>query len=222
LSTSDPQNPVRLRGYASHKPGCQCAIHKQQAARAGQEETQHEPARDAGQALELKKVKGPILSSDIIDDSQLATVKGYNFYDDSIRARVGNWVKLRILEPGITNKEVAKRLGIASTTLNSYLYRARKEGWLVFNDPMDQIEYQIVPKVIDNLNYFLDKQDKTVTIEAAKSTIFRQYQEAKGVADKNQNVLALKIEMPTEGLPTVTVGKIVGTPRIIVEESGEN
>lgn len=128
---------------------------------------------------------------------------------------------MRATEPGISNKEVARRLGITSGTLNSMIHKASKEGWLVFEDPLSRIEYEIVPKVVENLNYFLDQRDKTVTIEAAKGTIFKVFQEAKGLNEGSTTVLALKIEAapPLEKgeQPKVIVGEIVGRPRLLEE-----
>lgn len=128
------------------------------------------------------------------------------------------WLAMRSLEPTLSTKDIADRLGISVGYMRNLIYDARKEGWLKFDDPMDQIEYGIVPKVIANLNHFLDAKDKTVTIETAKGTIFPQYKEAKGASDAPHTVLALKIEMPTPGDNVkVITGQIVGRPRQLEE-----
>jgi len=81
---------------------------------------------------------------------------------------------------------------------------------------MDQVEHLLIPKVINNLNHFLDAKDRTVTIETAKGTLFKVFQESKGISEASQTVLALKIEQP-EGMQTQVAGKIVGKPRIVEE-----
>lgn len=128
------------------------------------------------------------------------------------------WLAMRSLEPTLSTKDIADRLGISVGYLRNLIYNARKDGWLSFTDPLDQIEYGIVPKVIDNLNYFLDAKDKTVTIETAKGTVFPQYKESKGISEAPHTVLALKIEAP---LPSdnvrVIAGQIVGRPRQLEE-----
>lgn len=142
----------------------------------------------------------------------------YNTRDKSPRARIAMWLAVRAVEPGITNREIADRMGISVGHLRDLIYKARKEGWLQFSDPMDQIEYNIIPKVVDNLNYFLDKKDKQVTIETAKGTVFKQYQEANGLSDGSRTALAIKIEMPEPGTgaePKIVAGHIVGKPRQI-------
>jgi hypothetical protein len=131
------------------------------------------------------------------------------------RERIAEWIRLRAIEPGISNKEVARRFGLAPHSLNALITKATKEGWLIFEDSLSRLEYEIIPKVTDNLNYFLDKKDKTVTIETAKGTLFKQYQESKGISDAPQTILALKIEPADDDTVKVITGQIIGRGREI-------
>lgn len=135
------------------------------------------------------------------------------------RQRVATWISMRVAEPGITNIEIARRMGILPATLNNYIYVARKAGWLEFSDPLLRLEHEIIPKTIDNLNSFLDAKDKQVTIEVAKGTIFKMFQESKGISEAPKTILALKIEMPpaAEGMVKVATGMVVGTPRMVID-----
>ena len=136
------------------------------------------------------------------------------------RAIIAEWLKLRALEPDITMKDASIKLGIHRSTLHSIINRGTKAGWLRFDDPLSRIEHQIVPKVLDNLNYFLDERDKTVTIETAKGTIFKTYQESKGIDQGSKTVLALKIELPDgAGETKVIAGSIVGNSRVVIDET---
>lgn len=132
---------------------------------------------------------------------------------------VKEWIAMRLEDPKISNEEVAKRLNIASRTLRAYIARGTREGWLKFDDPINRIEFEIVPKVLDNLNLFLDQKDKTVTIETAKGTVFKQWQEAKGVNENPNTIIALKIEMAPENelSPKVITGHVVGKARELEE-----
>lgn len=134
--------------------------------------------------------------------------------DNSIRSRIADWLEVRALEPGITNTEIARRMGISRQSLQALIYKAQQEGLLKFEDPLDKIEYEVIPKVVNNLNHYLDAKDKTVTIETAKGTIFKAYQESKGINEAAQTILALKIEAAPggEGVKVVS-GHIVGKPR---------
>lgn len=132
-----------------------------------------------------------------------------------IRSRVGTYLGMRALEPSISNSEVARRMCISTSTLNHYLVQARREGWLTFSDPLARMEYEVIPKVMDNLVGFLDAKDKQVTIEAAKGTVFKMFQEAKGISEAPKTVLALKIEMPPSSEDTPRSGVIVGVPRML-------
>jgi hypothetical protein len=134
----------------------------------------------------------------------------------SPRDRIAEWAMLRATEPGITNIEVARRLGISTQSLNSLISKASREGWLVFDDPIDSIDFQLIPKVMKNLNTLLDQVDRTTTLETAKGTIFKSYQNAKGISDTIQTVLALKLEaVPTD--TRVVEGQVVGMPRQLEE-----
>lgn len=138
--------------------------------------------------------------------------------DRTPRARVAMWLAMRSMDPSLSFKDAGDRMGVSGKHLRNLVYEARKAGWLTFTDPMDQIEFAIIPKVIDNLNHFLDARDKTVTIETAKGTIFPQFKESKGISEAPHTVLALKIEAPVTGTDTpVLTGHIVGRPRQLEE-----
>lgn len=197
----------RKGGSGFHKnPLCPCSTCK---SRRGRSEALALPAGDGGGSLATPADK-------INADLPVFVTRGH-----SARDRIASLVYYRATEPGITNVEVAKRLGIQAHTLNAYVTQAVKEGWLTFEDPLSRLEYELVPKVIDNLNHFLDARDKTVTIETAKGTIFKQFQEAKGLNQvQPSTVLAIKLELP-DGGSTEIVSKVVGTPRTFDEEEAE-
>lgn len=135
-----------------------------------------------------------------------------------MRDRVAQWAAYRMAEPGIKTAEVAKRLGINRNTLQEYIHRASKEGWLKFEDPFDRIDQEIVPKVLDNLNHFLDAKDRTVTIESAKNTIFKTWLDDKGVNESKSNTLALQIQLLPPENPKTIEGHVVGAPRLLEGE----
>jgi hypothetical protein len=105
--------------------------------------------------------------------------------------------------------------GFSPRTLYGIIYRATKEGWLRFEDPVQRIENEIIPKVVDNLSRMLDEGNERVTIETAKGTIFRKYQEEQGISDAAQTILALKIEQPDGTETKILTGRIVGRPKAI-------
>lgn len=204
---ASPAKPPRKwgGGPATHKPGCKCYPCK---ARRRQEETL------AGRAGESEPLPTLIPEEEKLN----ADLPVFIEKSATQRSRIAEWINLRATNPGITTSECAVRMGIAPCTLHSYISRARKAGYLVFDDPMTRLEHEIIPKVTDNLNYYLDQRDRTVTIETAKGTIFKQFQAEQGIQEQNQTVLAIKIEYP-EGLvdsPEVKVisGNIVGKPKI--------
>jgi len=210
---SEPNPAHNKGGTHSHKPDCQCYPCK---ARHRKEEALVVAAGDGGTALvaypapttEAVQSAEPLEADELITPGRLETLDK--------RAVVAEWIKLRALDPDITNAEIIRRLGIAKSYFYRILNQASKEGWLRFDDPIARLEHQLVPKTLDNLNYFLDAKDRTVTIEMAKGTVFKAYQESKGLNQGSQTILALKIELPATNSEPMKIieGQIVGQPKI--------
>jgi transposase-like protein len=200
------QEANRTGGTHTHKPECGCYPCK---ARRRKEETLALANRVPEPTQEVA-TKGYVINADM----PLVTKKR------SPKNHVAEWVAMRAVDPDLTVGEVAKRLGLSAAYLQNTIRQAAKEGWLVFEDPISQLEFEITPKVIRNLHKFLDEGDRQVTIETAKGTLFKQYQEAKGVDDAPKTILALRIEQPDTNHPIKVVsGTIVGKPRQLAEVS---
>lgn len=203
---SDPANPRSRKGIggpATHKPGCKC---RPCAARRRQEEAIALGTGSATLAQIPKTIDDP---NALVDSAPTSPSK--------TRANVATWLKAKIADPGnVTIKDIAEQLGISPRTLHNQIYKGRKEGWLRFDDPIDEVRYGMVPKVVENLNLFLDTRDKQVTLEMAKATVLRQYQAEEGIADVPNTIFALKIELPENfdkaGAAAKIKGVIVGKP----------
>lgn len=199
-----PMSVVQIKkgsgGPDFHKPGCNC---RACASRRRTAEAIALTTRDGRSSLAAKGSKqvGEAIEADFV-------ITG-----TTPRDRVAQWVALRQQEPGIKTSEIARRLGIVPHTLYATLTRAQKEGWLRFDDPLSRIEYEIIPKVLNNMSKFLDQEDKAVTIEAWKSTAAKHYLEAKGVTEAPQTFVAIKIEAADPDSLKVITGTIVGRPR---------
>lgn len=195
------------RGSPYHKnPDCPC---DQCTSRRRQEETIARGNRN-----------NPLATTDPSGNRRFVDgeVPQYIITGTTKRDKVAQYVAWRAQEPGITNQEIAKRLGISRITLTSIIKKATDEGWLKFDEPLSRLEFEVIPKVIDNLTHFLDKKDKTVTIETAKGTVFKDYQKAQGTGEGSQVVLALKIEAIEPENVKITAGQIVGSPKVIEGE----
>ena len=201
-------------GTHTHKVGCQCYPCK---ARRRKEEALAESARARRGLLATPGSSEAKVLEQIIDadDTVYTTFPIEDGRKATPRARIAFWVAARSERPTITVKEVAKQLQISPKTLERDIIRAHKGGWLRFEDPLARVEYGLIPKVLDNLEAFLDAKDKTVTIETAKGTLFKQYQEAKGISEQQSTVLAIKIEAPKDGEERVITGQILGRPKAI-------
>ena len=123
-----------------------------------------------------------------------------------------------MMYPNATKADIAEKMGINKKTLYNLIQDGYEQNLLSFSDPLEQIDHQLIPKIVKNLNFFLDQQDKTVTIEAAKGTIFKSYAEAKGITEGGQTILALRIEQPDGGEVKVLAGRILGKPKDIEDD----
>lgn len=193
-------------------------------------ETQHGPNCTCLMCLPRKREKKArshptgisTLPVHIIDEKDILhvdeEVSGDTVAKFTCKERVAQWLMLRASNPDITQKDAAETMGISKQVLSKHINTAVRQGWLKFNDPLERIEYHIIPKVINNLEKFLDEGDKTVTIEAAKGTIFKHYQEKQsGGGHVQQTVLALKIETTNPDNVKITTGTILGKPKEFVE-----
>lgn len=130
-----------------------------------------------------------------------------------LKDKIAQWLMHKAAEPGISNKEVASRMGVQPATLNRWVKEAHEKGLLKFDDPLDRMRFEVVPKVMDNLLHFLDAKDKAVTIETAKGTVFKSFQASEGIVEGSKTVLMLKIESIEPDSVKVISGNIVGVPR---------
>lgn len=134
---------------------------------------------------------------------------------------MANWLALRLIEPNINLKQAATKLGVKENTLSQYIRRAAKEGWLKFDDTLDRLDYQIVPKILDGYETLLDEGDKTAIIEGMKGTAFKVFQEAKGIKEAPQTILVLKVEYPSGETKAIS-GTIVGRPKYQKQDEDED
>lgn len=195
-------------GHLFHKAGCSCRACSGKAEAlpvgAGGEATPSVPPEDVIHADSYDPaIDGPLLVT------QTRTKKG----------RVREWLSYRALYPSMTNNEIAGKLGISPHTLNDYIRIGVKEGWLNFSDPLERIEHDLIPQVVDNLSHFLKNRDKQVTIETAKGTVFKTFEQSKGISAAPVTVLALKIEAVDPTTVKAITGQIVGKPRTLEIEA---
>lgn len=199
--------PPKHGGPRHHRPGCQC-FYCLSGAREKEALNERAGESDSGEPAEATE-NPEVLNADLPD---------FVIAGRDPRSRIAQWIEYKTLNPRMTNGEIAEQMGLAVSSLNTIISRARRAGWLKFEDPMSRLEHEIIPKTIENLGHFLDKKDKYVTVETAKGTVFPQFKEKHGLVEQPTTVLALKIETAprSDGEQvdaTVITGKIVGAPR---------
>lgn len=140
------------------------------------------------------------------------------------RDRIKKWLSWKAIEPKLTHADAAARLDIAPQTLTNLIHEATKAGWLKFEDPMAELEYEIIPAANKRVKQAILAGDTDTAVKLSQATIWKQYAAGKGVTETPTTVLALKIEMP-QGVQASDVpikGVIVGSPRTIDAEVVES
>lgn len=61
---------------------------------------------------------------------------------------------------------IASLLGVTANTVREYLACAREWGGL--DDVLRDIEYRLVPRAVENVDYWLQRRDKDMTLEVLK------------------------------------------------------
>lgn len=130
--------------------------------------------------------------------------------DSKIRTSAMQIIAMRI--SGMGDEEIAAALNLSQRSLSSYLYKAGKNGWLNIDNPKDRLEYQVLHKVVRNIDDMLDSPDpevkQQVTMETAKGTIFKSFGEQMQQLAPS-TLVAIKIEMPP-GPPQVIRAETTG------------
>lgn len=191
-----------------HKPNCLCPPCQRKA--------KAEP-RGAGERPSTVKTKARAKAFKSVQVVEPPGQPPVFMEDKSLRARAAQISAFKAM--GLNLIEIADKLELSHGTVKGIVYKANKLGLIQYDDPMERFENQIVPKIVDNVEYWIDQKDKKMTIEAAKGAgIFKSHQAIKLEGEAPQTILALKIEMPTEsGFEAKTiVGHTVGRPRRVI------
>lgn len=189
-----------------HKPNCACPPCKRK-----------KKAEPGGNGVRQRQ-KDAAASLPALGDAEVIYTEGFQpvlVADHGAKSRILQIMALRA--KGLNYQQVAEKLGLSYQYVRNLVWRAGKEGWLKFEDPIERFENEILPRVVDNIDYWIAQKDKKMTIEAAKGGgIFKSHQTVKIEGGAPSQMLALKIEMPPGAPePTITAGKVVGRPRAL-------
>lgn len=133
--------------------------------------------------------------------------------ETDFRSRIAAIVMFK--QQGLTNAEAAEKLGLSPSTVHSYLSKARSQGILQLYSPADILEHEVLPKVIENITFFLDKKSEKMTIETAKGLgLFKSHQAVKIDGEAPKSALIVNIQFQDSGEHREG-GNIVGTPKVL-------
>lgn len=149
---------------------------------------------------------------------------GWQLNDDSIvRTKALQIIAMRIA--GMEDVDIAKALDMSPKSISPYVYRAARNGWLDIDNPKERLQYQVMHKVVRNLESALDsqavlqtgmKESTAVALKVAEGTVFKQFNETPA-GPAQQAIVAIKIEMPQGAPQTMREDTIGGLPAHTVE-----
>lgn len=117
---------------------------------------------------------------------------------------------------GLSDKQIAEKLGLAINTIRNILGKARRDHGLA--DVVDRVQNRAIPAAVDNMIERLDEGDDKFTKYLLDKTLFKK-ESAKDGKNSGGNTLTVKIELPVipEGAPAVAIGAIVGKPQSAID-----
>ena len=141
--------------------------------------------------------------------------------DSKIRIIAMQIIAMRI--SGMSDDEIAPLLNISRRSIAPYVYRAGKNGWLTLDQPKDRIEFELLHKVVDNLNDGLQSSailntgmpvKTVVALKIAEGTVFKQFSEP-ATQQIAQTAVAIRIEMPAGAGQQIREDTTGGVPAYI-------
>lgn len=134
--------------------------------------------------------------------------------DSKVRVKVMTILAMRVA--GIEDEQIAKELGLTIGSLRNYIYLAGKNGWLTaesIQNPVEQIEYTLLHKVVRNLDQYLDSsipsERQAVTEKLFDATLAKHWAPV-AAAGPAQTLVAIRIEQPAGPPQQIREGTIQG------------
>lgn len=142
-------------------------------------------------------------------------------------------VAMQIIAMRLSGQEdvaIAAALGISVNSISPYVYRATKNGWLDIDyDPKERIQFQLMHKVVRNLEEGLDGKGILATgmpvrthvaLKMAEGTVFKQFDQQQA-PDAKTTVVAVQVVMPEGPRQLIRADTTGGMPAYLDAEVKE-
>ena len=135
--------------------------------------------------------------------------------DSPVRESALKIVAMRAM--GMDDDAIGEVLGVKRQTVQNYLCLAGSQGWLDgLPDPKDRIKYDLMHKVLRNIDETLDADDPVrrgdYALKVAEGTIFKEFGEQQTQQFSPSTLVAIKIEYPPGEPQTIRAETIGGRP----------
>jgi transposase len=128
---------------------------------------------------------------------------------------------------GQTDDEIAAALGIKKSTLQTTLYRAGRNGLLDFDSYKDQVEFQLIPKIVARLERDLNSETPAkemstgthIALKVFEHTVAKTYDQATQAAPPT-TIVGIKVQIVGD-IPPMREGTSMGTNAYVDAEPVE-
>ena len=140
-------------------------------------------------------------------------------YEDAMKV-------LAMRTAGCSTEHIAEAMQLTTQSVYNLVQLAGKNGWMTeqLAAAKDVVEYQIMPKVLRELEAGLDdthRNEKTgmqvktlVAMKVAENTVFKSFDQVQAGAQQN-NGISITINMPPGPPQTVREGTVSGAPAYV-------
>lgn len=132
---------------------------------------------------------------------------------------------------GFPNEEIAKALGIEARSIKGMMWKAGRNGWLDFDEPRNRLEYQILPKALQNLDDAMRSEAilntgmserNAISLKIVEGTLYPQFATQAAPA-ANATLVGVRVEIVGGSeKPLVREGTIMGSAEYVDAETVES
>lgn len=208
MAETKRKSRVGIGGSKNHRDSCEC-----------------NPCAAKRAKLARKKVPPPKHLLDMSDPSFIQQIAIESFPKNDYRRHVAEWARLMLDEPGLSNIDIAERLGINERTLRAHLQRSRETGFLKITDPELKLENEILPLAMERLGEHVDAGSLQAVLEVVKGLgLLKSHQAIKTQTEVTQKIAVVNIHVP-EGFDmsspnVVSTGNVIDA-QIVKEPSND-
>ena len=136
---------------------------------------------------------------DLTDPDFVREIAIEAFPKNDYRSHIAKWAQITLDEPGVTNQEIAARLGISERSLRTYISKAKNEGLLKLAEPREILEFEAVPKAVKVIQTHLDEGSLKAAMGVLKGTgVLKHHTAVQQEAEVTHHIPPIELRLPAD------------------------